>query len=114
MSNDSPATTGNLTSDDDIRRLARTARSLVWALRRFGEKQAGLTLLPQSEIEVLRVLAERPGSTVSDVARHARRSGRCTRQGCPMPVPPCLQQRTRAGVDRTVIVRRLSPVNART
>ncbi|MFE7422009.1 MarR family winged helix-turn-helix transcriptional regulator [Rhodococcus sp. NPDC057529] len=55
--------------DADVQRLAHTARSLVWALRRFGEREAGLTRLPQSEIEVLRAVEERPGCTVSDVAR---------------------------------------------
>ncbi|MDV2477564.1 winged helix-turn-helix transcriptional regulator [Rhodococcus zopfii] len=81
MSNDPAPGGGNLTADgnnaadggtadEDVRRLARTARSLVWALRRFGEKEAGLSHLPQSEIDVLRTLAERPGSTVSEVARH--------------------------------------------
>ncbi|WP_420750927.1 MarR family winged helix-turn-helix transcriptional regulator [Rhodococcus sp. O3] len=70
MSNDPLVADGNTPSDEDVRRLARTARSLVWALRRFGEKEAGLSLLPQSEIEVLRTLAERPGSTVSEVARY--------------------------------------------
>lgn len=72
MSNDPSAAGSNIASDEDVRRLARTARSLVWALRRFGEgeKEAGLSRLPQSEIEVLRTLAERPGSTVSEVARY--------------------------------------------
>ncbi|MFD4460324.1 MarR family winged helix-turn-helix transcriptional regulator [Nocardia sp. NPDC058480] len=54
---------------DDVAHLAQTARSLVWALRRFGEREAGLSRLPHSEIEVLRTVAERPGSTVSEVAR---------------------------------------------
>lgn len=55
--------------DDDVQRLAQTARSLVWALRRFGEREAGLASLPHSEIEVLHTVAERPGSTVSEIAR---------------------------------------------
>ncbi|UDH01352.1 MarR family winged helix-turn-helix transcriptional regulator [Rhodococcus opacus] len=55
--------------DDDVQLLAQTARSLVWALRRFGEREAGLASIPNSEIEVLRTVAERPGSTVSEVAR---------------------------------------------
>lgn len=63
MSNKSVAT------DDDVQRLAHTARSVVWALRRFGEKEAGLSRLPLSEIEVLRVIEEHPGSTVSEIAR---------------------------------------------
>lgn len=54
---------------DDVQELAHTARSVVWALRRFGEKEAGLSRLPHSEIEVLRVVEQRPGSTVSDIAR---------------------------------------------
>lgn len=53
----------------DVERLARTARSLVWSLRRFGEREAGLSAIPNSEIEVLRAVAERPGSTISDIAR---------------------------------------------
>ncbi|MFD6895609.1 MarR family winged helix-turn-helix transcriptional regulator [Rhodococcus sp. NPDC060086] len=53
----------------DVSHLAQTARSLVWALRRFGEREAGLSRLPQSEIEVLRALEESPGSTVSEIAR---------------------------------------------
>jgi DNA-binding MarR family transcriptional regulator len=55
--------------DADVQRLARTARSLVWALRRFGEREAGLARLPQSEIEVLRAVEVSPGCTVSDIAR---------------------------------------------
>ena len=55
--------------DADVQRLAHAARSLVWALRRFGEREAGLARLPQSEIEVLRAVEERPGCTVSDIAR---------------------------------------------
>lgn len=53
----------------DVEHLARTARSLVWALRRFGEREAGLSAMPNSEIEVLRAVAERPGSSISDIAR---------------------------------------------
>jgi DNA-binding MarR family transcriptional regulator len=56
-------------ADDDVQRLAQTARSAVWALRRFGEKEAGLSRLPHSEIEVLRAVEEQPGCTVSDIAR---------------------------------------------
>ncbi|MFZ2174529.1 MAG: MarR family transcriptional regulator [Rhodococcus sp. (in: high G+C Gram-positive bacteria)] len=63
MSNNAPAV------DDDVQRLAHTARSLVWALRRFGEREAGLARLPQSEIDVLRAVEENPGSTVSEIAR---------------------------------------------
>lgn len=56
-------------SESDVERLARTARSLVWALRRFGEREAGLSAMPNSEIEVLRAVAENPGSSISDIAR---------------------------------------------
>ncbi len=56
-------------SESDVENLARTARSLVWALRRFGEREAGLSAMPNSEIEVLRAVAERPGSSVSELAR---------------------------------------------
>lgn len=56
-------------SESDVETLARTARSLVWALRRFGEREAGLSAMPNSEIEVLRAVAERPGSSVSELAR---------------------------------------------
>ncbi|MGW0045386.1 MarR family winged helix-turn-helix transcriptional regulator [Rhodococcus sp. NPDC003348] len=71
MSNSAVAGDGEhrVVSDEVARHLAQTARSLVWTLRRFGEQEAGLSRLPQSEIEVLRVLAERPGSTVSEIAR---------------------------------------------
>ncbi|MBF0661297.1 MULTISPECIES: MarR family winged helix-turn-helix transcriptional regulator [unclassified Rhodococcus (in: high G+C Gram-positive bacteria)] len=56
-------------SDSDVDSLARTSRSLVWALRRFGEREAGLSAMPNSEIEVLRAVAERPGSSISEIAR---------------------------------------------
>ncbi|MBM7460160.1 MarR family winged helix-turn-helix transcriptional regulator [Rhodococcus coprophilus] len=56
-------------SESDVESLARTARSLVWALRRFGEREAGLSAMPNSEIEVLRAVAEQPGSSVSELAR---------------------------------------------
>ncbi|GAA5064882.1 MarR family winged helix-turn-helix transcriptional regulator [Nocardia callitridis] len=56
-------------TDADAQHLAQTARALVWALRRFGEREAGLARLPQSELEVLRVVVRRPGITISEVAR---------------------------------------------
>ncbi|WP_406282174.1 MarR family transcriptional regulator [Nocardia sp. NBC_00881] len=57
-------------SDGDVHNVAATLRGLVWSLRRFGERQSGLVPLPNSEFEVLRTVAESPGCTVSDIARH--------------------------------------------
>ncbi|MEE2032005.1 MarR family winged helix-turn-helix transcriptional regulator [Rhodococcus chondri] len=62
------SSSGEIT-DDGVRRLADSVRTLVWTLQRFGEREAGLTGLSQSEIEVLRILFDHPGATVSDVAR---------------------------------------------
>jgi DNA-binding MarR family transcriptional regulator len=59
----------NSANDEPITRLADSIRTLVWTLQRFGEREAGLTGLPQSEIELLRVLSDHPGYTVSDIAR---------------------------------------------
>jgi DNA-binding MarR family transcriptional regulator len=56
-------------TEDGVSRLADSVRTLVWTLQRFGERESGLTGLPQSEIEVLRILFDHPGATVSDVAR---------------------------------------------
>ncbi|OBK76759.1 MarR family transcriptional regulator [Mycobacterium sp. 1274761.0] len=53
----------------EIRDIAETTRTLVWSLRRFGERQVGLEPLPHSEFEVIRTVADNPSSTVSDVAR---------------------------------------------
>lgn len=49
--------------------IAESLRVVVWALRRYGERQSGLTPLPQSELEVLRTIGDNPGCTVSEVAR---------------------------------------------
>lgn len=53
----------------ESRQIAEHLRVVVWALRRYGERQSGLTPLPQSELEVLRTVGDNPGCTVSDVAR---------------------------------------------
>ncbi|TWH17381.1 DNA-binding MarR family transcriptional regulator [Rhodococcus rhodochrous J45] len=56
-------------SDADVDRLADSVRTLVWKLQRVGERESGLVGILQSEIEVLRVLSDHPGITVSDLAR---------------------------------------------
>ena len=53
----------------DLDDIAASVRTLVWSLRRFGERQSGLEPLPHSEYEVVRAVGEMPGATVSDVAR---------------------------------------------
>ncbi|MCV7171029.1 MarR family transcriptional regulator [Mycobacterium manitobense] len=53
----------------DVRDIAVAVRTVVWSLRRFGERQAGLEPLPHSEFEVLRTVSDHPDITVSDVAR---------------------------------------------
>jgi DNA-binding MarR family transcriptional regulator len=55
--------------DSDSRVIAEHLQFTVWALRRYGERQSGLTPLPQSELEVLRTIGDNPGCTVSEVAR---------------------------------------------
>ncbi|WP_454791257.1 MarR family winged helix-turn-helix transcriptional regulator [Mycolicibacterium lutetiense] len=52
----------------DVRDTAAAVRTLVWALRRFGEKQVGLEPLPHSEFEVIRTVGDQPGISVSDTA----------------------------------------------
>ena len=56
-------------TDAEVDRLADSVRTLVWKLQRVGERESGLVGIPQSEIEVLRVLSDHPGATVSDLAR---------------------------------------------
>lgn len=53
----------------DVRDIAAVVQDLVWSLRRFGERAAGLEPLPHSEFEVIHTVAERPGIAVSEVAR---------------------------------------------
>lgn len=53
----------------ESRLIAENLRVVVWALRRYGERQSGLTPLPPSELEVLRTIGDNPGCTVSEVAR---------------------------------------------
>jgi DNA-binding MarR family transcriptional regulator len=53
----------------DIRDIATAVRTVVWSLRRFGERQVGLAPLPHSEFEVIRTVSDDPGITVSEVAR---------------------------------------------
>lgn len=53
----------------ESRVIAENLSVVVWALRRYGERQSGLTPLPQSELEVLRTIGDNPGCTVSEVAR---------------------------------------------
>jgi DNA-binding MarR family transcriptional regulator len=56
-------------SEREIRDIAATVRTMVWSLRRFGERQVGLDPLPHSEFEVIRTVSDNPSVTVSDVAR---------------------------------------------
>lgn len=49
--------------------MADTLRNLLWHLRQFGERAVGVSPLPYSELEVLRYIGNRPGSTVSEIAR---------------------------------------------
>ncbi|TFV55500.1 MarR family transcriptional regulator [Mycobacterium sp. PS03-16] len=53
----------------DVDDIAAAVRTVVWSLRRFGEKQVGLEPLPHSEFEVVRTVSNHPGISVSDVAR---------------------------------------------
>ncbi|HEY5855455.1 MAG TPA: MarR family transcriptional regulator [Aldersonia sp.] len=53
----------------DVDDIAASVRTLVWSLRRFGERESGLEPLPHSEYEVVRTVGDRPGTIVSDVAR---------------------------------------------
>lgn len=55
--------------DSEIRDIAMAIQAVVWSLRRFGERRVGLDPLPQSEFEVLRMVADKPGISVSEVAR---------------------------------------------
>lgn len=52
----------------DVRDIAAAVRTLVWSLRRFGEKQVGLEPLPHSEFEVIRTVGDSPGISVSETA----------------------------------------------
>jgi DNA-binding MarR family transcriptional regulator len=58
-----------VTGTRDVRDIAVAVRTMVWSLRRFGERQVGLDPLPHSEFEVIRTVSDNPGITVSDVAR---------------------------------------------
>lgn len=61
--------TGEVVSARDVRDIAVALRTVVWSLRRFGERQVGLDPLPHSEFEVIRTVSDNPGITVSEVAR---------------------------------------------
>jgi DNA-binding MarR family transcriptional regulator len=62
-------TTRGTLSARDVRDIAAAVRDVVWSLRRFGERQVGLEPLPHSEFEVIHIVADHPGITVSEVAR---------------------------------------------
>src|ERR1051325_9016900 len=47
--------------DSEIHDIAMAIQAVVWSLRRFGERRVGLDPLPQSEVEVLRMVADHPG-----------------------------------------------------
>lgn len=53
----------------DVRDIAAAVRTLVWSLRRFGEKQVGLEPLPHSEFELIRTVGDHPGISVSEAAQ---------------------------------------------
>ncbi|MCT7661398.1 MarR family winged helix-turn-helix transcriptional regulator [Mycobacterium deserti] len=53
----------------DARDIAEAVRTVVWSLRRFGERQVGLPPLPHSEFEVIRTVSDHSDITVSDAAR---------------------------------------------
>ncbi|WP_236735082.1 MarR family winged helix-turn-helix transcriptional regulator [Mycolicibacterium peregrinum] len=53
----------------DVRDTAAAVRTLVWSLRRFGERQVGLEPLPHSEFEVIRTVGDHPGISVSEAAK---------------------------------------------
>lgn len=53
----------------DVVALADTLQDLFWSLRRFGERAAGVTPLPASELEVLLHILDFPDSSVSGIAR---------------------------------------------
>ena len=54
---------------DDWPQLASAVHELSRVLRSVGERAAGLDAITGSEVEVLRCVSTRPGSTVSTVAR---------------------------------------------
>lgn len=58
--------------DQDLRALAVDLHSLSRLTRRLGEDQLGLHPLPDSDHEVMRLVTERPGCSVTQVA-HALR-----------------------------------------
>lgn len=53
----------------EIRDIAAAVQTMVWSLRRFGERQIGLDPLPHSEFELIRTISDNPSITVSDAAR---------------------------------------------
>lgn len=57
----------------ELAEMADILRDLLWHLRQFGERAAGVNPLPSSELEVLRYVGDHPGSTVSDIARALER-----------------------------------------
>ncbi|GGG02473.1 MarR family transcriptional regulator [Rhodococcoides trifolii] len=90
-----------MTADDITHEIAVTIDTLIWELRRFGEQQVGLTPLPQSEFDVLRAVFDRPGATVSDIAR------RLSRQ------PSNISTSVRRLVERGLLEREIDPRDRR-
>lgn len=56
-------------SAQELRDVAGALRTVVWSLRRYGERQAGLEQLPHSEFDVIRTVSNHAGITVSELAR---------------------------------------------
>ena len=52
-----------------MREFAAVIHDLSMRLRRLGERRAGLSPLPHSELEILVQVLDRPQATVTDVAR---------------------------------------------
>ncbi|MGU3436072.1 MarR family winged helix-turn-helix transcriptional regulator [Actinomycetes bacterium M1A6_2h] len=90
-----------MATDDPTHDIAMAVDTLVWKLRRFGEQQVGLTPLPQSEFDVLRSVFDRPGATVSDVAKSLSRQ------------PSNVSTAVRHLVERGLLVRHTDPDDRR-
>lgn len=96
----------------DVHDIAMALQALVWSLRRFGEHHAGLEPLPQSEFEVMRVIGEQPGVTMTDVARTLALQSSNVSVTVRKLVERGLVQRSTDALDRRAVRLSLTPLAA--
>jgi len=96
----------------EVHDIAMALQAVVWSLRRFGEQRAGLEPLPQSEFEVMRVIGEQPGVTMTEVARTLALQSSNVSVTVRKLVDRGLVQRSADAMDRRAVRLSLTPLAA--